>query len=498
MVFQISIKMKKILLLLYAGLIISASLLFVQTGCMKMDNMTTASSVLVTEGGFDIPLSIPTILNPSNLILEAKKSPIVFLKEKTTMNALLYNGSIPIIRANKGDLVNINLKNSLSESSNIHWHGMITPSNMDGHPKDIAVAGSSRNYTFPIVQRAGTLWFHPHPHRATAQQVYMGLAGMFIVNDAEEAALHLPSGEREVPLIISDKRFNNDASLNYSPTMMDIMTGYMGDRVLINGTSSPFLEVKTRIYRFRALNGSNARIYDLALSNGASFTIIGSDGGLLAKPETVTHLVLAPGERADILIDFSEMALNSQVFLQSNVNSITNQGATTFKMLKFKVMQTETENFILPQILSNITPLTISQAKQTRTFKLPTTMMGSGMTMNGDMSGTHTINGKTFSMDTIDETVAAGATEIWEFDGSQSTEPHAMHIHAVQFQVLSRTGGSGMVQPSEKGWKDTVLVGVGEKMKVIMTFPNLKGLFLVHCHNLEHEDNGMMLNFEIQ
>ena len=233
--------MKKILLLLYAGLIISASLLFVQTGCMKMDNMTTASSVLVTEGGFDIPLSIPTILNPSNLILEAKKSPIVFLKEKTTMNALLYNGSIPIIRANKGDLVNINLKNSLSESSNIHWHGMITPSNMDGHPKDIAVAGSSRNYTFPIVQRAGTLWFHPHPHRATAQQVYMGLAGMFIVNDAEEAALHLPSGEREVPLIISDKRFNNDASLNYSPTMMDIMTGYMCDRVLINGTSSPFL-----------------------------------------------------------------------------------------------------------------------------------------------------------------------------------------------------------------------------------------------------------------
>ena len=459
-------------------------------GCMKMD---TATNTTITESGFDTPLSIPTYLSSKNLTLEAKTTSTTMLKGKTTNNALLYNGLLPVIKANKGDVVNVNLKNSLSEESNIHWHGMLTPANMDGHPKDVAAAGSSRNYSFTIGQRAATTWFHPHPHMKTARQAYMGLAGMFIVNDPQEEALNLPSGDLEIPLVLSDKRFNSDASLNYSPTMMDVMTGYFGDKVLVNNSQSPFLNVKTCFYRFRIVNGSTARIYDLALSNGDNFMIIGNDGGLLEKPVALSHALISPGERLDILIDFGKMSVGSEVFLQSIANNITNHGASTFKMLKFKVATQEAEKFTMPQNLSTITPLSISDSKRTRTFVLPNGHMGGGMGMG---AGMHTINGKTYDINRIDETVAAGETEVWEIDNSQGDEPHPMHLHGVQFQVLEKTGGN--VQPYEKGWKDTVLIKKGEKAKVIMRFPNEKGLFLMHCHNLEHEDDGMMMNFEIK
>ncbi len=364
---------------------------------------------------------------------------------------------------------------------------------MDGHPKDVAAAGASRNYTYTINQRAATTWFHPHPHMRTAKQAYMGLAGMFIVNDPQEAALGLPSGDREIPLVLSDKRFNTDASLNYSPTMMDIMTGYMGDKVLVNNTESPFLNIKTRFYRFRVLNGSNARIYDLALSNGASFTVIGNDGGLLEKPAALTHALISPGERLDILIDFSKIPVGTEVFLQSNANTITSHGATTFKILKFKVATQEAENFTVPQNLSTITPLSIGESKRNRAFALPAAHSMSGTAMH---TGMHTINGRVYDMNRIDESVVAGDTEIWEVDNSAGDEPHPMHLHGVQFQVIEKTGGT--IEPYERGWKDTVLLKKGEKVKIIMRFPSEKGLFLLHCHNLEHEDDGMMMNFEIK
>jgi blue copper oxidase len=462
-------------------------------GCMKMDTTVTEPVLNIAESSFDTPLNIPTFLSPQNLTLEAKTNSSTFLKGKTTANALLYSGSIPVIRVNKGEAFNINLKNSLSEESNIHWHGLLTPANMDGHPKDIAAAGATRNYAFSINQRAATTWFHPHPHMKTGKQVFMGLAGMLIVNDPAEVALNLPSGDKEIPLILSDKRFTVDASLDYNPTGTDVMRGYLSDKLLVNNTESPFLNVKTRFYRFRVLNGSNGRIYDLALSNGASFTVIGNDGGLLEKPAVLTHALLAPGERLDILIDFSKMSVGSEVFLQSNANTITEHGDKTFKILKFKVATQEAETFSVPQILSTITPLNIADAKRSRAFALPSAHMVSG---GGHMAGMHTINGRIFSMDRIDETVTAGDTEIWEFDNSVGGDPHPMHIHGVQFQVIERIGG--VVEPYEKGWKDTVLVKKGEKVKVIMRFSNEKGVFLLHCHNLEHEDDGMMMNFEIK
>jgi blue copper oxidase len=463
-------------------------------GCMKMDTTVTEPALTITEGSFSTPLSIPTVLNAKNLILEAKTATSTTMMEgKTATGLALYNGSIPVIRAMKGDAVQIKLQNNLSEESNIHWHGLLTPATMDGHPKDVANAGTAFNYVFNINQRAATAWFHPHPHMKTGSQVFKGLAGMFIVNDAEEVALKLPFGEFEIPLVLSDKRFNADASLNYNPTGTDVMRGYLGDKMLVNNVESPFLNVKTRFYRFRVVNGSSARIYDLALSNGTNYTIIGNDGGLLEKPVPVSHALLSPGERLDILIDFSKIAVGTEVFLQSNANTITEHGDKTFKIMKFKVAIQEAENFIIPSVLSTIIPLSISDAKRSRAFALPPAHMASG---GMHMAGSHTINGRIFSMTRVDETVAAGETEIWEFDNSVGGDPHPMHIHGVQFQIVDRTGG--VVEPYEKGWKDTVLVKKGEKVRVIMRFPNEKGLFLLHCHNLEHEDDGMMMNFEIK
>ena len=461
-------------------------------GSMNM-NMNMGSSVTVKEGSFDVALPIPSEVG-TTAPLATKSSTFAVVKGKSTAT-LTYQSNIlgPTIRVNNGQTVNAVLQNNLSEETNIHWHGLKVPANMDGHPKDLTQPGGSFNYVLPINQRAGTYWYHPHPHKKTGKQVHAGLAGMFIVNDNEEAALNLPSGDFEVPLVIQDKRFRGD-QLSYAPTMMEVMTGYFGETVIVNGTASPVLTVATRWYRFRILNGSTARVYNLALSNGADLTVIGNDGGLLAAPEKVKEILLGPGERADVLINFAGISAGTEIFLFSKTfNGGSAQGTQQFKIMKFSVATTSADTFSLPASLSAITALAPASASKTRSFDIGVMGMGGMM-----MAGMHTINGKTFDMVRIDETVQAGATEIWEFNNLAGDEIHPIHIHAVQFQVLSRSGGRGSLTAIEKGWKDTVLVMPREKVSLIMTFPlNNKGVFVFHCHNLEHEDDGMMLNFEI-
>jgi blue copper oxidase len=448
----------------------------------------------IVEGSFDRPLTIPSIANGS-ASLNAQFSVSELLKGRSSTTLTYASGLLgPTIKANTGETVNVSLQNSLSEETNIHWHGLILPENMDGHPRDIASPGGSLNYLLPIIQRAGTYWYHPHPHGLTGKQVFMGLAGMFIVNDQEEAALNLPSGEFEVPIIIQDKHFEGN-SLEYSPNEDEIMTGYLGEQILVNGQHAPFLGVASAWYRVRILNGSTARVYNLALTGGKQMIVIGSDGGLLPSPEAVSSILLGPGERIDVLIDFSGLAVGKEIYLVSNKFSEYNvQGRQSFSLLKFKVERTEDSNFTLPSTLSTVSALNPAQSVKTRTLDIAQTIGGEGG--HGGM-GRHSINGKIFEMDRVDETVSAGSTEIWEFDNSAGDEIHPMHIHGVQFQVLERMGGRNKVIASEKGWKDTILLMPGEKVRAIMTFPDYTGVFVFHCHNLEHEDDGMMLNYRI-
>ncbi|HEY0742295.1 MAG TPA: multicopper oxidase domain-containing protein [Chryseosolibacter sp.] len=447
----------------------------------------------IVEGAFDRPLFIPPIAS-SGTTLQAQFGTSQVLKGKSSSVLGYGNGMLgPTIKANASETIEVHLQNGLSEETNIHWHGLILPENMDGHPKDVASPGGSLQYSLPIQQRAGTYWYHPHPHGATAKQVFMGLAGIFIVNDSEEAALNLPSGEFEIPIIIQDKHFDG-TSLDYSPNEDEIMSGYLGEQILVNGVHSPFLNVASGWYRLRILNGSTARVYNLSL-NGLPLHIIGSDGGLLKTPETVSNLMLGPGERADVLVDFSGQSLGKEFVLVSNKFSQYNiQGRQAFSIMKFKVDRASSASFTPPSVLSNIEALNPTQSVATRTFDISAMAEGAGG--HGGM-GRHSINGKIFEMDRVDETVQAGTTEIWEFDNMMGDEIHPMHIHGVQFQLLERIGGRNQIMPAEKGWKDTVLLMPGEKVKVIMKFPQYTGVFVFHCHNLEHEDDGMMLNYRI-
>ncbi len=448
----------------------------------------------IVEGNFDVPLPIPEKVSGSTTML-AQSSSANVIKGNTSATLAYGNGILgPTFEAQRGQTVSVDLQNKLSEDTNIHWHGLVLPSNMDGHPEDLAKPGASFQYQLPIQQRAGTYWYHPHPHEATARQVFMGLAGMFLVRDEEETALNLPSGEYELPLIIQDKRFNS-SSLSYMPSDDEIMTGYLGETILVNGVHSPFRSVETRWYRLRLLNGSTARVYQLGFSHQHEFYLIGTDGGLLELPEKMTSVMLAPGERADVLIDFNGFPVGSEVFLQSTKFSQFNlQGRQEFKIMKFRVEKTSSDIFSLPAALGTITKLSASAATQIRTLNISKLVGGTGTHGSGSRHG---INGMTYDKDHMAFSVDAGNTEIWEFDNLDGDEIHPMHIHGVQFQVMNRIGGRNQLFAYEKGWKDTVMVMPGEKVSVIMTFPQYLGKFVFHCHNLEHEDDGMMLNFEI-
>jgi FtsP/CotA-like multicopper oxidase with cupredoxin domain len=402
-----------------------------------------------------------------------------------------YGGGLlgPTIRVRQGEEVNISFRNELSEPTNIHWHGLVIPPEMDGHPTQMIKPNGEFYYKFKIDQQAGMNWYHPHLHESTGRQVTEGLAGMFIIESAAEQALNLPRGSHEIPLIIQDKRMNSSGTIRYDPRMQDTMDGYLGDHIMVNGTIKPYTDVATRFYRLRVLNGSSARVYNLAMSDGADFYVVGSDNGMLPQPEKINSLLLGSGERVDLMVDFSSYAVGEQVFLMSKTFGDMGkaQGNDAFNILKFNVASQEQDNFRLPTALIPMNKITGSS--KTRTFELKMKMLS--------FKGMHRINNKVFDMERIDESVNYGATEIWEFDNSTGDEPHPMHIHAVQFQVLKRTGGRNRIMPHETGWKDTVLAAPGERVQVIMKFEQ-RGKFVFHCHNLEHEDDGMMLNFEVK
>jgi FtsP/CotA-like multicopper oxidase with cupredoxin domain len=281
--------------------------------------------------------------------------------------------------------------------------------------------------------------------------------------------------------------------------MEEIMAGYMGENIMVNGVHAPYLQVAAQMYRLRILNGSNARIYNLALSDNADMILIGNDGGLLQQPVTVKDILIGPGERLDVLVNFAGISMGTEVFLRSKIFSHGGdaQGVQDFSILKFVISIPAAVSYTVPAQLSSIPVLSPSTAVKTRTFSISNAMEHHGVPMNDGMPMRHRINGKLYDGKRIDETVAANTHEIWEFDNSKGDEPHPMHLHGVFFQVISRTGGRGKIIASESGWKDTVMVMPGEKVKVIIPFENNPGKFVFHCHNLEHEDDGMMLQYQL-
>ncbi|MGZ5001530.1 MAG: multicopper oxidase family protein, partial [Methylomonas sp.] len=223
----------------------------------------------------------------------------------------------PVLRFEKGQKIRINLHNQLGETTVTHWHGLHVPAEQDGHPLYSIDSGESLVYEFEMLNRASMNIYHPHPHDITARQVYHGLAGAILVNDQEERRLELPSGEYEVPIVIQDRLFDDNNQLVYARHMHDRMMGFYGDRILVNGRPDFRLDVASRAYRFRVLNGSTARIYKLAWDDKSPITVIGTDGGLLETPVNKPYVMLAPGERLDIWADFSGRKVGTQLVLRS-------------------------------------------------------------------------------------------------------------------------------------------------------------------------------------
>jgi len=387
----------------------------------------------------------------------------------TTTGALVYNGTLPgpVFQVRSGDTVAIPLTNDLSEETTVHWHGLIVPPAADGQPQDPVHLATSYTYSFTVQQRAGFSWYHPHPHMATAAQVAYGLAGGFLIRDAEEDALGLPAGAFEVPLVLRDANLDRAGNLSYSGTA----SGFLGKVLLVNGTRDPYLMVSPAIYRFRVLAGSNSRLFRMALSTGAPFTLIGNDAGLLPSVATPSEIELSPGERVDILVDLR--GAPGQTVLLRDLNS-------GWTLLELRISNTTAVPGTLPSgPLSTVTPL--GTPVNTRTFSFD------GMTR---------INGKVFDPNRIDFRVRAGDVEDWVFT-TNGNAPHPVHVHGTHFQVQSRTGGRGTLFDWERGWKDTVLLNDGETIRVRLRF-ELTGRYVIHCHKLEHEDAGMMANFIVE
>lgn len=423
------------------------------------------------------PLKIPDILEPS----EANGRQIVYdIEAKTGKSAIKigektrtlgYNGDYlgPVIRLKKGEKVTFRTKNSLNEETSFHWHGLIVPAISDGGPHEIVPKNSEKEVRFTVKQDAATLFFHPHPEGKTAKQVYRGLTGFIYIDDENQKTKNLPSiyGENDFPVLIQDRNFTANNQFDYENDQNS--DGTQGKNLVINGTIRPYLDVKYDKIRLRMVNGSNARSYKFALSNGAKMTQIATDGGLLEKPVSLANLTLSPGERAEILIDFTKMQ-NKKVALKDGEATILNFNVAN------SLIQTKKQEKVLNQMPSFVTDEDVQAEK---------------MTLSG-MGHMVAIDGQKFDMNRIDKIVNKGEEVIWEVKnegGMMGGMDHPFHIHGTQFQIVSRNGN--LASGNERGLKDTILIAPNESVKLKIRFSQ-KGVFMYHCHNLEHEENGMM------
>jgi bilirubin oxidase len=426
----------------------------------------------------------------------------------TTMGV---NGNIlgPTLIMNHGDFVDIKVNNQLADTTTIHWHGMHVSASNDGGPHTTIAPSKTWNPRFTVMDKAGTYWYHPHLHKKTNKHVSLGIAGFIFVRDSEEAALNLPRkyGVDDFPLVIQTKDFDANQQI--------VVPSNSDDIVMVNATIKPFLNVPAQVVRLRLLNGSSQRVFNLGLSGNLPFYQIASDGGFLSKPVLLTRLQLAPGERAEILVDFSGKKGQS-VHLMSyaselpygiygaalpgmmQMTSLTGYNpnplnGSNFIIIEFKITA-QSSNPVLTVLssLAVVSRLKEPDAILTRNLTISPAAMGPNQ-----LNGKFLINGLLFNMDVINFSIPLNNTEIWSIT-NQSAIAHPFHIHNVQFYVLDRNGVSPA--PGEQGRKDVILIKPMETVRFITQFTDFANdsvPYMFHCHMLVHEDDGMMLQFEV-
>jgi spore coat protein A len=469
---------------------------------------------------FTGPLPVPAVLRP---VRSTADTDFYEITQRRAIASIIpgpgteiwgYEGTFPgpTILSRRGRRTVVTHTNRLPVPTVVHLHGGRVPAESDGYPLDLVqpvtevggpdamqgmggmvgdVSRGTRTYTYPPDQRAGTLWYHDHRMAFTGASVWRGLAGFHLVRDDEEDALALPSGSRELPLMITDRSFDTDGSLLYPSidrtltrvpgVTGDFVAGVLGDVVLVNGAPWPAATVDAAAYRLRVLNACNARRLSLRLDPAppGGLAQIGSDGGLLAAPVHHDHIEVAPAERFDLIVDFAGYPPGSVVTMVDDFAS-----GRTGEVMQFRVGTRREPGYTPPERLAVLDTPDPAQAVTTRTLHFQAGRLAG---MRGWL-----INGEPFDPDTAAATVTAGSVEIWRL---VTDFHHPVHLHLQPFHVLSRGGGGP--GPYDAGWKDTIDLRPAEEAAVAIRFGEHPGRYVFHCHNLEHEDMAMMGNFVV-
>ena len=491
------------------------------------------TSRAVLPAPFTRPLPVPRVLTPSGTEagadlyrVTARPADAEILPGVRT-RIIGYDGTFPgpTIETRSGRPVVVEHVNELPVPMVVHLHGGEVPAAHDGFPTDLvmptggvslsagrapthAAHGSGamadpradvvvgrRRYAYPMDQPGATLWYHDHRMDFTGPMVYRGLAGFHLVRDDEEDALALPRGDRELPLMIADRSFDGNGQLDYpardpsmtrEPGTHGAVEGVLGDVVLVNGVPWPQAEVDAARYRLRLLNASNARRYRLVLDppppSGDPFVQIGSDGGLLERPVGLAEVRMAPAERFDVLVDFAAYPVGTRVTLRNALGS-----GGTADVMRFVVARRAADESRVPALLRPFEVLTPAAGRRPPSVPVPARPPGRRLAARVADQRRAVRPGA----DAGDR--GAGAGRAWRFS---SDLHHPVHVHLARFQVLSR--GSGGPHPTDGGWKDTVDLRPADDVEVAIRFPDLPGRYVMHCHNLEHEDMAMMAAFEVR
>jgi FtsP/CotA-like multicopper oxidase with cupredoxin domain len=428
-----------------------------------------------TATPFSHPLLFPPVANKANVSIGIDEACVQILDGPCT-NMWTYGGTYPglTIRRPTGQTTNVTFTNNLDPAAGeltVHNHGNHSIAVSDGQPDSLLIpTGGSRTYTYDGLeqganQRGKMQFYHDHRMDVTGRNVWMGLTGMYIVDDPAEPQT-LPSGAFDLPLAIADRQFdaNNQTPYVFNPD------GVTGDKILINGVYQPYLEVGDRKYRLRILDASNARTYFLTLSTGDSFIQIGTESGLLPAPVTRTWMRMGPAERLDVVVDFAGK-LGQDVYLTDLL--------TGMQLLQFRVTQHLIDDSTIPATLRALPD--IGEPTVTRNWSFDKT------------SGHWTINALRFDPNRVDARPVLGTTEKWVFT-NPTNQAHTVHIHDVSQQCISRNGGA--CYPYET-MKETWYLDPGETLELKLKFTDHIGMYMLHCHIVEHEDDGMMTQFEV-
>lgn len=445
---------------------------------------------------FAVELPALTSLRPDRhgrARLTVRRKGIEILPGRTTEIAG-YDGTFPgpTIEATKGDPLHLGVRNALDVPIVNHLHGGVVPPEHDGYPTDLVRPGTSRAYEYPLDQRAATLWYHDHAMDLTGPNVYAGMAGAFVLRDPAEEDLGLPAGERELTLVVTDRSFGEDAELVYPVTDGVIDSRYhgglLGDVMLVNGAPWPRTDVDAARYRVRILNACNARRLSLALDPGGDIVQVGTDLGLLTAPHHRSTLTLAPAERADVVLDFSQHSPGTRVTL---VNRLGDGDMAT--VMRFDVARRAKDESRVPKRLTTIEPIDPASVVRTRDFHLS---LGSRLS-ESEGHGSHgsqeqgpslqmwSIIGRPYRPGADIARPKLGTVERWRFT---TDVHHPVHAHLVGFQVE---------QDGAPAWKDTIDVAPSSRAEVLVPIEGYRGRYVLHCHNLEHEDRMMMADFSV-